>query len=491
MKIPIAVSESLYVPRMPEIQSMLDELREQFTHQNPDYWKRKKQGFYVGNMQSFIKSYAHVTHPYLGPCVMLPRGGTFKLRACAEQFGIELGWLDQRLSLEPVTSLDNDVELWPEQQRLAEIMFKKENCLIQSPTGSGKTETLLKVAEWILRTAGPVLIIVWEGSRRSGLMKQWIDRICERFGLSPNDVGVIGDGLKRIKPLTVGMQQTLKNVGRRYTQAFGGIICDEVQRFAAPTFQKVVGIYPARYRFGASADETRKDGKEFLIYESFGEVAGTVENAALIEKGKVKDVTVRIVPTGFDYTINVGGDEYSWIDLPSEDKNYNELLDVMTRSQSRDELIWHYIEKCLRSGRICLAGTHRVEHARAWDERVRAAGYTSGLMLGDKKNADEFETTKQGLQERKIQFGVGTHQKVATGHDITSLDRGFILTPIGGNKQLFNQFRGRLTRPDSRKTDVVLYYFWDQALYPSHKGAIARRYRGRTQVLVDGEFLTA
>jgi superfamily II DNA or RNA helicase len=337
-------------------------------------------------------------------------------------------------------------------------MFKKENCLIQSPTGSGKTETLLKVAEWILRTAGPVLIIVWEGSRRSGLMKQWIDRICERFGLSPNDVGVIGDGLKRIKPLTVGMQQTLKNVGRRYTQAFGGIICDEVQRFAAPTFQKVVGIYPARYRFGASADETRKDGKEFLIYESFGEVAGTVENAALIEKGKVKDVTVRIVPTGFDYTINVGGDEYSWIDLPSEDKNYNELLDVMTRSQSRDELIWHYIEKCLRSGRICL---------------------------------DEFETTKQGLQERKIQFGVGTHQKVATGHDITSLDRGFILTPIGGNKQLFNQFRGRLTRPDSRKTNVVLYYFWDQALYPSHKGAIARRYRGRTQVLVDGEFLTA
>lgn len=489
MKIPIVVSESLYVPRMPELEDMLKDLRERFTHPNPDYWKRKKQGYYTGNMQSTVKSHANVTHQDLGPCLMLPRGGTQKLREAADLYDVELGWRDDRLSLPPIDYLNNDVVLWPEQHALAEIMFKRENCLIRSPTGSGKTETLLKVAEWILNTAGPVLIIVWEGSRRSGLMKQWIDRICERFGMSPNDVGVIGDGLKRVKPLTVAMQQTLKNVGRRFTQMFGGIICDEVQRFAAPTFQKVVGIYPARYRFGASADETRKDGKEFMIYDAFGDVAGEVERATLIEKNKIKDVTIRVVPTGFDYMIMVGDEEYSWRELSSEDKDYNELLNVMTHSESRDELMWHYVERCLRSGRICLAGTHRVEHAREWDDRVRAAGFTSGLMLGDKKNADEFETTKEGLQSRKIQFGVGTYQKVATGHDITSLDRGFMLTPIGGNKQLFEQFMGRLRRTDAKKTDVVTYYFWDQSLYPSHKGSIARTYPGKTQVLVDGEFL--
>lgn len=489
MKIPAIVSDRIYVPIFRDLTDMYSELRLKFRHKDPSYYKKRSQGRWVGNMRPHIDTWSNVVHPEYGDCLSLPRGGTATLRKIVYNFGFEVSFVDQRFSLPPITGFENDVVLWPEQERLAEIVFKTENCLIKSPTGSGKTEVLLKLVEWILRTAGPVLIIVWEGNRQSGLFKQWIDRICLRFGLRPQDVGMLGDGVKRIAPITVGMQQSLKNVGRRFIHSFGGIICDEVQRFAAPTFQKVVDIYPARFRIGASADETRNDGKEFLIYDVFGRVAGEVEKAALIDKGKIMPVTIRIATTGFDLRYQVGDNTISWRDLPSIEKDYNELLDAMTNNEDRNDYIWRFIEPCLADGRTIIVATQRVEHAKYWERRINKAGYRSGLMIGGTEYADEFETTKNGLAARRIHAGVGTIQKVATGQDIPALDRVFVLTPLAGNKQLFEQMTGRLRRTANGKDSAVLYYFWDEPLFSGVSKRLAKLYPGKTQMLVDGEFL--
>jgi superfamily II DNA or RNA helicase len=492
MKIPAIVSDRIYVPLFSDLHDMYSELRLKFKHKDPDYYKKRSQGRWVGNMRPHIDNWANVVHPEYGDCLSIPRGGTETLRTIAYNFGYDISFVDNRFSLPPITGYENDVTLWPEQQQIAEIVFKTENCLIKSPTGSGKTEVLLKLAEWILRTAGPVLIIVWEGNRQSGLFKQWVDRIVLRFGIRKQDIGMLGDGVKRIAPLTIGMQQTLKNVGRRYIHSFGGVICDEVQRFAAPTFNKVVDIYPARYRIGASADETRNDGKEFLIYDVFGRVAGEVEKATLIDKGKIMPVTIRIVPTGFDLRYQLGSvddDTCSWRDLPSIEKDYNELLDAMTTNEERNDLIWEFMEPCLEDNCTIIAATQRVGHSMKWDTRIQKAGYKSGLMIGGKDYADEFETTKNGLTTRKINAGVGTIQKVATGQDIPALDRVFVMTPLAQNKQLFEQMTGRLRRTTDGKDSAVLYYFWDEKLFPGVPKRLAKIYPGRTQVLVDGEFL--
>jgi superfamily II DNA or RNA helicase len=492
MRIPAIISDRIYVPFFLDLQDMYSELRKNFRHKDPDYYKKRAQGRWVGNMKPYIDTWANIIHPEYGDCLSIPRGGTETLKTIVYNFGYEISFVDQRFSLPGIYDYENNVELWPEQKKLAEIIYRRENCLIKSPTASGKTEVLLKLVEWILNTAGPVLIIVWEGSRESGLFKQWIDRICLRFGLRPQDVGMLGSGIKRIAPITVGMQQTLKNVGRRYIHSFGGIICDEVQRFAAPTFQKVVDIYPARYRIGASADETRNDGKEFLIYDVFGQVAGEVEKAKLIDRGKIMPVTIRIVPTGFDLRFQIS--EYdegttSWRDLDSEDKNYHDLLDAITVNEERNEYIWKFIEPCLQDNRIIIIATQRVDHAKYWEKRITDEGYKSGLMIGGQDYADEFETTKNGLLSRKINVGVGTIQKIGTGHDIPTLDRIFVLAPLAKNKQLFEQMVGRLRRTAEEKESAVLYYFWDDPLFPGVHKRLSKLYPGMAQLLVDGEFL--
>lgn len=489
MIVPVYVRERLYIPRAPEFDEVLEELRTKFTYTNPDYIKLKALNRWTGGVHKQVKTWANVTTEEWDECTSFPRGGTQRVRRIFDNYGLKPRFVDLRLSLPPITNLYNDVELRPDQQRLAEAMFNQENCLIRSPTASGKTETALKVAEWILKTAGPVIIIVWE----SGLLDQWVERIAKRFGLTEKDIGILGGGKKRVAPLTVAMQQTLMRQGFKYSHAFGGMICDEIQRFAAPTYQQVVDIFPARFRIGISADETRNDKKEFLIYDAFGEIADEIEKAQLIEEGKIHEIIIRIVPTEFDYEIEQDGEWVPWVKLAGEDKDPDDFINVLITNEDRNDLIWHFMEPSLKARHTCLIVTRRRAHAIYWDHRIRKAGYTSGLMMGQGKEKgnfykNEFKRTINGLRTGKVQIGVGTIHKMSTGHDIPQIDRGFVLAPLAGNKQLFEQVMGRFRRICKGKTEAAVYYFWDQLCYPSDKRMISKRYK-QTFVWVKDQFL--
>lgn len=495
MKLPVIISERIYVPKLHQLDGFYEKLREQFTYNDPTYARLRAMGKWVGNYSSKIQTWANVIHPEFDICMTIPRGGIGKLRSLCDAFDIELVYRDNRFSAEPITHLENSIKLWPEQISLAQAMLEKENCLIRSPTASGKTQTALKLAETLLKLAGPVLIIVWEGSPRSGLMKQWIDRISHNFDIPPSEIGVIGGGKKSVGALTVAMQQSLVKCGRLFIHRFGSIICDEVQRFAAPTFQKVIDIFPARFRFGISADETRRDNREFLIYDSFGEVAETIDKSLLIARNKIIEPVYRIVQTEADYRLSIGftgdGEEtsYSWNELPPDRKDFNELLKKLCWDDDRNDLIWHFLRAALKvPTNTVVVATHRVEHAKYWQKRIIEGGFTCGLLLGGIGQQDEFERTSQSLRERKIRAGVGTIQKITQGHDIPPLNRGFILTPLVNNRQQFEQLSGRFRRTCQDKKDAIIYYFHDVKVYPQDRKLLAKRYPGYVQEFKNGEF---
>jgi superfamily II DNA or RNA helicase len=109
--------------------------------------------------------------------------------------------------------------------------------------------------------------------------------------------------------------------------------------------------------------------------------------------------------------------------------------------------------------------------------------------LGGVEHQLEFETTSQSLRERKIRAGVGTIQKITQGHDIPPINRGFILTPLAGNRQQFEQLCGRFRRTCEGKKDAIIYYFSDVKIYPQDKKLLIKRYPGYVQEFVDGKFI--
>jgi superfamily II DNA or RNA helicase len=484
MILPILVKRRLVLPIDKDLYEVIKVIKKNFTYKNPEFYKLRNLGLWTGGTPQTIKTWYELEHPKWGNCISVPRGGTIKIRDILQRHNIEPYFIDRRLTLPGINNLHNNVELRLDQTILAQAMIKKQNCLIRSPTGSGKTETALKVIEWILKDAGPVLVIVWE----TGLLNQWIDRIVQRFNIKKSEVGVIKGGIKKIAPITVGMQQSLVRLALKYSHSFGGVLADEVQKFAARTYQKVIDVFPAKYRIGISADETRKDEKQFLIYDAFGEVAEEIENVKLIDQGSIMDVVQRIVPTGYNYHKYFGHTKVQWQELPVEYKNYNELLTDLCSDKSRNDLIWKFILASLKTKKTLMIVTRRVSHAKYWESRIRNAGYSVGLMIGGVDNDKEFNETMTRLRSRTINAGVGTISKIGQGHDIPQWDRGFVLTPLADNRQQYEQVIGRLRRTCEGKRDSVCYYFWDELLFPWTKGRIKKRYPN-TYIWVKKEFL--
>lgn len=486
IKMKVFMDSTINIPRSSELSELLDELRTKFTYSNPKYNKLKKMSFYVGNIPQYISTWSHKDHDIYGPCLSLPRGNIYKIKSVFKKYNIDIDIVDERLSLDSITGYTNNVVLRDDQIKLVNAMYKEETCLIRSPPGSGKTECGLKLAEYILKNSGPVLIIVWD----SDLLEQWIIRTMERFSIDRKDIGVISGSKKVIKPITIGMQQTLKNNINKYKNLFGGIICDEVQRFAANTYMNVVNELPAKYRIGISADERRNDRMEFLIYDNFGDVAEEISRNKLIKQGSLHDVAIRIIPTNYNYVITDGVKEYQWKDIPIETKckYMGDMVKDLLTDEYRNEIIWKFIKPSFDCGHKILIMTIRRFHAVYWNDFIKSKGYSCGLMIGSKKNMDEFIETKNGLLSDKIQAGIGTVHKLGQSIDIPKWNRGFLLSPSSNNKQNLEQMIGRLRRTAPNKKDAICYYFCDQLLHPYAINQVSKLYPN-TFVYDDGKFI--
>ncbi len=258
--------------------------------------------------------------------------------------------------------------------------------------------------------------------------------------------------------ITVAMQQTVVRAfesGDLVGDEFDFVGCDEVQRFAAPTLFASVDPFSARYRVGMSADWTRKDRKEFLTADLFGEVAEQIGEAEVVWAGATVDVEMCVVPTGF---------AAPWYRYRLD---FNRLLGQMCADEARNALALELAVEEVRAGEQVLIFTHRVEHARTLDAALAERGIAAGVMTGGADNQEVFERTKARLRSGEARAAVGTYPAIAQGVDLPSVSRGICMTPIGNNRQQVGQVRGRLCRSHqaSGKTAGRLYYLLDSPIY--------------------------
>jgi superfamily II DNA or RNA helicase len=232
----------------------------------------------------------------------------------------------------------------------------------------------------------------------------------------------------------------------------GGVL---VHNCAARTFVQTLDKFPARYRIGFSADERRKDRKEFITYDLIGEVAHEVSREECEASGAIVDVEIRVVLTGFAF--NYDGD-------------FNALLDAMTVDEGRNAIVLDIaLREMAEAKEQVIMLTHRREHARAIDRTLIAHGIKSGCLLGAQEAGDEEEFTQMcaKLLDGSARAGVGTYPALGEGIDLPAVSVGIAMTPIATNKQLFNQVRGRLCRASEKtgKTSGRLYVLYDPKVF--------------------------
>lgn len=331
---------------------------------------------------------------------------------------------------------------------------------------SGKTSVALAT---IARLKVPTLVVVPNGA----LFDQWIERVRDsrELGLPAREVGIVRAKKRTLKPVTIAMQKTLavQGVDAQLRSTFGALIEDEVQFAPAATFYQAIDPFPAKYRVGISADERRKDRKDCLARDLFGEVACTITLEEVEAAGAIVDVEIRVVPSNFDAPWwnppAAGFDQiFAGEKEEPEDRDFDRLLREMMADEARESLILRLVEEEARAGEQVIVFTRRREHAMTLDRRISALGIRTGVMLGGKGEDERVRrATIAGLRSGKVRVGVGTIEAVGTGTDLPTVGVGVLALPILGNKYLFRQVRGRVCRSnDGKKEGARLYVVADR-----------------------------
>lgn len=459
---------------LPELAA--EELRKALRFDNPQAKKLEAMGRRYHSEPKFYDLWRHEEPEPSHWELSIPRGCMDKLREVISKHGLSYEVVDQRSSGDAdITGSYEDAwnlapgclfppyrrELWTHQAGVVEAIKKYEQVLIRSPTGSGKTSAVIAA---ISELKVPALVIMWD----TGLLKQWQERIAEELGIPVKQQGLIQGKVCRLRGITLAMQQTLAQWGedqwQRVEGVFGLVACDEVQRYAAKTFTHIIDRLDCKYRIGVSADERRKDGKQFLIYAQFGQVRHEVSRKELVDKHLIHEVEVYVVPTNFRaewYKENQESDTKVRMDP----RAHNRLLDEMEDDKERNRLAVHLIDQCVKAGLPTLAFTHRVDHAMKIDRLVTAKGIASGLALGSPEWSQQFDLTIASLRDGSYQVGVGTFGKLGVGHDIPTVAAGVAVTPVHNNRPFLGQVKGRICRTSQGKDNARIIVLWDQHVF--------------------------
>lgn len=447
-----------------------NQLRALFEHNNPEYHKKRRMSYGIGNELPVIVTWKHVTDDAGVTWLTLPRGGTKRLRHVCGQHGIHINWIDEMCRgdvskaggaytgdwVTPQIFPDRRQIPWDHQELIVEAVQEHKQGVIRSCTGSGKTSALI---EAIRQCNVPAIVVVWE----TGLLEQWQKRIHVELGIKPKHQGLIQGSKCRLRPITMAMQQTMNNWDadkwKKIRGVFGFVGTDEIQRYAADTFIETIDKFDSGIRIGVSADETRRDHKEFLIYDLFGEIILDIPEDELQGKGLIHEVECNIEPTEF---------EAGWY-VEEHKPSFSTLIDQIVMNEARNERIVQIAKRRHAAGETLLLFTHRVEHCHTLRRMLAEQGIAADYMLGGPKHQKEFVKTLERMRdlEDPLRIAIGTLGKVGVGLDIPNLTVGIACTPIHNNKQFMNQVKGRISRrcTDSGKTGAELVYMWDREVF--------------------------
>lgn len=433
------------------------------TIDNPEYYKKERMGYYVGNIE---KSFSLYEHKYVGHdhCLVLPFGvlGLFYRTFSAWCTFYPLFGTIERLDYK------SNVNLYPYQSDAVEAILKAKNGIVVMPCGAGKTQTGL---EAIARIGGRTLWL----THTQDLLNQSMNRAKSVYGIDASDYGTITEGKVNVgKLITFATVQTMANIDlNSLRDCFDVIVVDECHKaIGTPSrcmmFYKVLSALRARYKIGLTATPERADGLEACMYALLGEKIIEIDKSAVAERTcKVK---VRFVDTGFI------PDNEEILDTDGTIM-YQKLIENLVEDDTRLNVVANEIGR-IPPGAPTLILANRVEYLRNLRDECyrRSGGKLRAICLSgagtSKKAKQERKNALTDLNEGRLDCIFATYQLAKEGLDVPNL-RYLVLATPEKNKTTVTQSAGRVSRVSEGKDHGTIIDFVDD--FPMYKGWRSKR----------------
>ena len=456
-------------------------LKEKCRHVNPMHIRYERMGLPTDNEPELYESYK-----IEGKKIKFNRGCLSSIKKILKKRNHEIKIKNRKIS--NPTTYNSKIKARKDQVPAVKIILKKKQGVVRGPCSCGKSVIGL---EAIVQSKQVGLVVVWEKIHQI----QWIKEALRKdlMNLKIEDIGGCGGvfsskkdweeaipgvpypGNKKIGKVNFVMLQSLRNKANQdlYFPICGILVADEVQRYGAATFNETIADCPAKYRIGLSADEKRKDKKEFLIYDCFGKILHVVPDNDIDSRIPAK---VNLLPTEYD------GDDYD------DTSNNVQLLYDMARNKKRNRIIINRTLQKVKKKKFVLIFVERRWQGLYLREKLLKKKLRVKLLVGKvtKKEIKEVEDWKDSWKEFMLSYSdnkeffeivnLGTRREldavIATkkgnsGLSIRTFDHGVVTYPI--NPQDFNQQKGRLERSYDdellkifgKKKRPSIDYMWD------------------------------
>lgn len=318
-----------------------------------------------------------------------------------------------------------------EYQREAVLTALQKGCgVISLPTGAGKTMIGLKL---IHALDCPTLVVV----HTKELLYQWVDEIKRVLDYR---AGIVGDGHKEFKPITVGMVQTLAKLD---IPRFDMLILDEAHHVPANTFFRVAMKLSTPYRFGLSATPKREDGADLKIFAGVGEICANITAEKLIDLGYLAK------PKFIFYDLPA-------IRLPA---NWHRAYrDGIVLNEYRNNLIAGIVNDLVLDGYRVYVHVERINHGEI------LASLIDCPFVSGKDSSDKRQSVLDAFKSGRLRAMVST--LLGEGVDIPQMDAIILAqglkTSIGTIQKI-----GRALRVRDDKKEAIIVDFIDKGRYLS------------------------
>lgn len=308
--------------------------------------------------------------------------------------------------------------------------------------GTGKTIMGTEVA---FRLGSPTCIMV----HKEFLEQQWVDAIelllpGTKVGRLRQDQMDTGDDFDFVVASTQSLTHPKRAYPMSFFDSFGTLLLDEVHRYGAEQWNRVLGMFRAKYRLGLTATPRRADGCMPLIHAHIGPTVAELASKAL--SVRVHFVKLSTAMEKKDYT-NVWDGQL----------NRSKLVSSLGKSESRNKIIADYAVQALTANRKVLVLSDRREQLDTIDALVRQMVEVS--TSGFKPDDSEFIGHYVGGKKMNLlataaskPLVLGTYAMAQEGLNIPELDTLILASP----KVDIVQSVGRIVRSQQGKKEPVV-----------------------------------
>lgn len=431
----ITVSNQVHLPMdNPAHETILEQIREHFTYNNPVYLAAKQNGYKTFGIDPLVQNWNLSLFDWKQH-LSVPRGGMTWIKQFLAENVIPFTISDKRAKGIDIEVEWNDGKYTPYDYQLrgVDLLKKFQQGVWSYNPGAGKTILACYAISEIKKAS---LILV----NSNELANQWRDQLQEFLSFD-HEVGLIQQSTKNIQPITVALMQTLKNWSKdqiaELNEYFGMVIHDEAHHSPADSHQKVLNCLSQKYRMALTASKKRKDQLEFLTYDYY-------DSIRQLETGNVMIPTVQQINTGFTYP---------W----TRKMKWQDFEKILSNDVGRNNLIKNEIHEHVVLGHKVLALWSRNDAALQMHNLLLEEGIRSRCLISGSKF--DLKQIKKEVKSGKIQVIVGC-KMFDEGIDVPALSSIHLCSP-SSNEEGIRQRTGRITRPCEDKLPPIITDYRD------------------------------